>query len=179
MELTAALFDLCKSIAHPIIAIDGPAGAGKTTLAEHLSAALSLKYKVAIIHMDDLYNGWHDAFDHHLSDALTHITNAHQSGKRISISRFNWSKNEYGAAEEVPQAYLLILEGVASSHSAIRSSLTASIWLEIDRNVGLKRVLDRDGATNSEEMAQWLLLQEAYFSKDGSESAADFILSTS
>lgn len=179
MELTAALFDLCKSSAHPIIAIDGPAGAGKTTLADHLAAALSLKFKVAIIHMDDLYNGWDRPFDHHLTDALTHIASAHQAGERISVSRFNWSKSEYGPAEDLPQADLLILEGVGSSHSAIRTSLTASIWLEINRSLGLARVLERDGAGNSHEMVQWLHLQEAYFTEDGSESAADFILSTS
>lgn len=179
MELTAALFDLCKASAHPIIAIDGPAGAGKTTLAEHLSAALSLKFKVAIIHMDDLYNGWDQPFDHHLTDALTRITNAHQSGMRISLSRFNWSKHEYGVAEDLPQADLLILEGVGSSHSAIRATLTASIWLEINRSLGLARVLERDGVGNSQEMVQWLNLQEAYFTEDGSEGAADFILSTS
>lgn len=179
MELTAALFDLCKTTKRPIIAIDGPAGAGKTTLADHLAAALSLKYSVNIIHMDDLYNGWKDAFDHHLTDALTHIAKGHQAGAKTSISRFDWGKNQYAPAEELPQSELLILEGVGSSHSAIRKSLSASIWLEIERGAGLKRVLERDGLQNSAEMAQWLLLQEAHFLQQGSEGTADFILSTS
>ena len=178
MELTAALLDLCKSDRYPIIAIDGPAGAGKTTLADHLAAALSLKYKVQIIHMDDLYNGWVDAFDHHLSDALIAIAKSHGKGEKLSISRYNWHEGAYSAAEEVPQADLLIFEGVGSSQSAIRKSLTATIWLEIDREQGLERVIARDGAANSSEMSQWLLLQEEYFIREDCENSADFILTT-
>lgn len=179
MNLTAALLDLCKPAQHPIIAIDGPAGAGKTTLADHLSAALSVRYKVGIIHMDDLYNGWVDAFDHHISDALTSIVASHRKGEKASIARYNWGKGIYAPAEDFPRSDLLILEGVGSMQSVIRESLTASIWLDIDRNDGLARVLQRDGEQNSEEMSQWLLLQEDYFIREGCENSADFVLSTS
>ena len=52
-----------------LFAIDGPAGAGKTTYAATLEAELSLKGTVKVIHMDDLYNGWDNA----LSNALSEI----------------------------------------------------------------------------------------------------------
>ena len=51
MELIAALTDLCKEKSRPIIAIDGPAGAGKTTLASEIFLALSSKISVEVIHM--------------------------------------------------------------------------------------------------------------------------------
>lgn len=176
MELTAALFDLCSSSKRPIIAIDGPAGAGKTTLAEHLSAALSLKYKVNVIHMDDLYNGWAKAFDHHLTDSLLAISSAHLLGKATSLSRYNWSKGAFNTAEVLPPAELLILEGVGSSQRAIREFLTSSIWIDIDPSKGLERVLARDGEAISDEMQMWLQLQEKHFRLDDSEKSADFVL---
>ena len=69
MELIAALKDLCSQKNHPVIAIDGPAGAGKTTLAHEIFLALSPKMTVNVIHMDDLYDGWENA----LTDDLTKI----------------------------------------------------------------------------------------------------------
>jgi uridine kinase len=176
MELTAALFDLCSSSKRPIIAIDGPAGAGKTTLAEHLSAALSLKYKVNVIHMDDLYNGWINAFDHHLTNSLIAISKAHRLGKKVSLSRYNWSKGEYNASEVLPPADLLILEGVGSSQRAAREFLTSSIWIDVDPRKGLERVLARDGEVISDEMQMWLQLQEKHFRLEESEKSADFVL---
>jgi len=177
MELTAALLDLCKSSERPIIAIDGPAGAGKTTLAEHLSAALSLKYKCTTLHMDDLYNGWKNAFDHHLSDALISACRAHQRSQKFSLSHYNWSKGEFGPAQEAPQSELLILEGVGSTQSAIRPLLNASIWIDIEAQAGLARVLKRDGEGISPQMQDWLNLQEQHFRENDSQNAADFVLS--
>jgi uridine kinase len=177
MELTAALLDLCKSSARPIIAIDGPAGAGKTTLADHLRASLSLKYKCTILHMDDLYNGWDHAFDHHLNDALIGACEAHQKSQKFSLSRYNWSRGEYGAVEEVPQSELLILEGVGSMQSAIRPFLSASIWIDIEAETGLARVLLRDGEAISPQMQGWLISQEQHFRENDSQNAADFVLS--
>jgi uridine kinase len=178
MELTAALFDLCKSVSQPIIAIDGPAGAGKTTLSEHLTAALSLKYKCAVIHMDSLYNGWDSPFDHHLRDSLLQAITAHKSGQGISLPRFDWQSNKFVSGENLPPSQLLILEGVGSSQRAVRPSLAATIWIDIDPKSGLERVLQRDGEAISEQMQQWLVIQEQHFRDEDSKNAADFELTT-
>lgn len=177
MELTDALFDLCKGVSRPIIAIDGPAGAGKTTLAEHLRAALSLKYKCSTLHMDDLYNGWDGAFDHHLTDALCTACASHQQSKKYSLSFFDWRHNQYLRAKEIPQGDLLILEGVGASQEAIRSYITASIWIEIEPSKGMDRVLLRDGQEISEQMRKWLATQGQHFLANDSQNAADFVLS--
>ena len=177
MQLTDALFDLCKAEKRPIVAIDGPAGAGKTTLAEHLSAALSLKYKVHTLHMDDLYNGWENAFDHHLSDSLALAAKAHQKSEKYSLATFNWGLNYFNSPHEIPQAELLILEGVGSSQASIRPYLVASIWIDIDAEAGLVRVLNRDGNAISTQMQNWLRIQEQHFHDNDSQNAADFVLS--
>ena len=178
MQLTDALFDLCRDVDRPIIAIDGPAGAGKTTLAEHLKAALSLKYKTNVVHMDSLYNGWTFPFDHHLTDALEVAVTSHKRGDSLLLPQYDWANSRYGVAQEFPAAHLLILEGVGSLQRAIRSEITASLWIEIDPIRGLERVIYRDGDSISQEMQRWLTLQEQHFKEEESEKAADFVLTT-
>lgn len=178
MKLTDALFDLCKGVHQPIIAIDGPAGAGKTTLAEHLHSALSLRYRVTVIHMDSLYNGWSNPFDRNLTDALLSAVKAHKNRGALILPHYDWHNNRYGVQQEIPPSDLLILEGVGSLQRAIRPELTTSIWVDIDPLNGLERVISRDGDSISQEMQLWLKLQEQHFADEGSEKAADFVLTT-
>lgn len=178
MQLTDALFDLCNTSTQPIIAIDGAAGAGKTTLASHLTAALSLRYKVTTIHMDDLYNGWDNAFDHHLTDSLVLAAQSHKEAIQYSLRYFDWSQNHFREPAEITPCELLILEGVGSSQRAVRPFLNASIWIEVDPTIGLNRVLARDGDQISPQMQRWLTAQEQHFLNEGSAGAADFVLTT-
>jgi uridine kinase len=176
MQLIDALFDLCKDSAQPIIAIDGPAGAGKTTLAEHLTAALSLRYRVATLHMDDFYDGWDEPFDTTFQSAIKSACVAHQKSEPCSLSRYDWHAGKFGQAEPLPQSHLLILEGVASLDREFRPFLTASIWIEIDPKIGFERVISRDGEAISAPMNQWLNQQAQHFLENDSQNAADFVL---
>ena len=63
MELTAALLDLCKGVAQPVIAIDGPAGGGKITLTQNLALAFANSLSTTLIQLDDLFDGWGGAPD--------------------------------------------------------------------------------------------------------------------
>ncbi len=45
-----------------IVSIDGPAGSGKTTLANELASELMNANRVmSVVHLDELYEGWDDA----------------------------------------------------------------------------------------------------------------------
>ena len=178
MELTAALLDLCKGVAQPVIAIDGPAGGGKTTLAQNLALAFATSLSTTVIHMDDLYDGWDGALDEDFSSVLSHIVGLHKKSANISYSSYNWSEAKFDEAKEVPHTQLLILEGVGSGQSSIRSSLTALIWIDINDKQGLARVIARDGESIRVPMEKWLTLQEQHFHLEGTQNAADFILTT-
>jgi uridine kinase len=178
MELTAALLDLCKESTHPIIAIDGPAGAGKTTLANNLALALASDYSVHVVHMDNLYDGWDRALSPQLTQSLQFISKSHKSGKKISYSSYNWSTEEFDEAEEFPQVNLIIFEGVGSGQSSIRSEISALIWIDVAEDEGLARVLERDGTAIKNQMEKWLTQQDEHFRAEGTQNAADFVLTT-
>ena len=178
MQLTDALLDLCSAKSPSIIAIDGPAGAGKTTLANNLALALSTSLRVNVIHMDDLYNGWENALSEELTHTLLHLTSAHLAAKPLNFSKFNWAVSEFDESITAPAADLLILEGVGSGQSSIREKLSALLWIDIDYNQGLTRVLERDGQSLENQMQKWLVQQEQHFRVEGTQNAADFILTT-
>jgi uridine kinase len=178
MELIAALVDLCKEKSRPIIAIDGPAGAGKTTLAHEIFLALSNTMSVQVIHMDDLYDGWDNALTEDLSVILKYLVSQHEAKSPASIQRYNWESSSFGESEELPVSDLLILEGVGCGDKELQDRFAALIWMEIDPTDGLKRVLDRDGLQVQDQMQKWLRTQAEYFLQHSTREKADFILTT-
>jgi len=178
MDLIAALLDLCKSQEQPIIAIDGPAGAGKTTLAHDIALALAQSFSITELHMDDLYDGWENALSPQLTEVLTHVVSAHKKSTAISVSTYDWNAGKFNPAQLIDKSELLILEGVGSGQMAIRDSLAALIWIDIEDSEGLARVLHRDGNSIEFEMRKWLATQSQHFGVEGTQNAADFILTT-
>jgi uridine kinase len=150
----------------PLLAIDGPAGAGKTTLATKLEAEYSVKSTVKVIHMDDLYNGWNDALGQSLTVTLQAITDAYLSGSTYTIKIFNWHVMKFDRQEVIIPADYLILEGVGAAQDVVRKAGATTYWLDIDAETGLQRVLARDGAHIEKEMRQWQIQQSIHFAKD-------------
>ena len=178
MELIAALVDLCKEKSRPVIAIDGPAGAGKTTLAHEIFLALSNTMSVQVIHMDDLYDGWDNALSKDLSKILQYVVSQHEVKSPASIQRYNWESSSFGESEKLPVSDLLILEGVGCGDKELQDRFAALIWMEIDPEDGLKRVVNRDGLQVQDQMQKWLRTQAEYFLQHSMREKADFILTT-
>ena len=178
MELIAVLADICSKSDQPIIAIDGPAGAGKTTLASTLFLALAKDSTITVIHMDDLYAGWDEALGEKLTESLTWITSCHKAKKDLIYSPFNWSEKRFDSPRLHGSTSLLILEGVGSSQRFIEEYLSTSIWLDLDPSVGFKRVIERDGEEISDSMALWLEVQKQHFISDRTKERSEFVLST-
>jgi uridine kinase len=178
MQLIEALAEITHGVDQPIIAIDGPAGAGKTTLASTLSLALSPQMSTTVIHMDELYPGWENALGDELTKTLTWLTSCHKAKKPLLYSSFNWIANEFNPPKSHASTQLLILEGVASAQLPIEESLATSIWLDLDPEIGFRRVIERDGENISLEMKKWLVTQEQHFAADRTKERCEFLLST-
>jgi uridine kinase len=161
-----------------LLAIDGPAGAGKTTFAAKLEAELSVDGTVRVIHMDDLYNGWDNALSNPLSEILDRISTAHIAGRKFVIKIFNWHIMQFDREEIVTPTDYLIIEGVGAAQQIVRETGATTYWLDIEPEVGLQRVLDRDGAHFEVQMRQWQIDQDKHFARDETRENCEFKLTS-
>ena len=149
-----------------LLAIDGPAGAGKTTFAAKLAEEFSHAASVQIIHMDDLYNGWDNALSSNLTQILKGILLAHKESNEFWVQKINWSNLKRTKMQKIAATDVLILEGVGAAQAIVRAAGATTYWIDIERELGLQRVLVRDGAQIEARMRQWLIDQEIYFQSD-------------
>ena len=169
---------MAGSVGMALYAIDGPAGAGKTTFAAKLEAELSEKGTVRVIHMDDLYNGWDNALSNPLSEILDRISTAHIAGREFVIKIYNWHIMAFDREERIAPTDYLIIEGVGAAQQIVRESGATSYWLDIEPEIGLQRVLNRDGAHIEVQMRQWQVDQDKHFARDETRENCEFKLTS-
>ena len=157
-----------------IILIDGPAGAGKTTL----SLELQRQFKCEVIHLDYLYDGWENALTQSLTKVLTELVEAFSNGVAFELPIYDWEQMAFRSTRRIEPADTLIIEGVGAGQSAIRHFAEKLYWVEVDDEIGLQRVLARDGTQLESQMRLWKEREAKHFIDERTRDFADFIIST-
>ena len=178
MNLTEALTELFSTPGPHLLAIDGPAGGGKSTLAKDLFLYLSATRDVNLLGLDDIYDGWENALGEQLIGDLERIAQAHQHQSALSIDIYNWGTSSFSEVREIKPKQILIIEGVGSAQEVIRAHNAITIWMDIDPLIGMERVLERDGHHIAEQMKTWQVLQSEHFAHSGARENADFVVTT-
>jgi uridine kinase len=148
-----------------IVTIDGPAGSGKTTLAHELSISLGDgNGPMSVVHLDELYEGWDDALSQKLFDRIeAWILTPIRNGLSPKHLTYDWHQSKYASWSELPLTPIVIIEGVGSGHSALRTNVSQAIWVEADEDLLLDRVVQRDGEVVRNEMLIWKARERSYF----------------
>ena len=119
---------------------------------------------------------WEKALGEKLTDDLERIAQAHAENESISIPIYDWAISSYGVTREINPREILIIEGVGSAQEIIRSHKAITIWMEIDPEFGVQRVLERDGHHIATQMKAWQIIQSEHFAQSGARENADFII---
>ena len=157
-----------------IVTIDGPAGSGKTTLANELAVELrNSGGAMSVVHLDELYEGWTGALDQKLFDRIeAWILVPIRCGLVPKFLKYDWFQGKYASWAELPLTPIVIIEGVGSGHSALREYVSQAIWVEADDDLLLNRVIQRDGEIVREEMLIWKDRERTYFELHEVKNAA-------
>lgn len=155
-----------------IIAIDGLGGAGKSTLAEQLAAALG---GVPVVPTDD-FASWDNPMEW-WPRMVDQVLRPIASGQVVRYQRYDWNEHRLADWIELPPCpATVILEGVTASRSEFDEYLTFRIWVDAPRNLRLRRGLDRDGEGMRGQWQEWMAAEDAYIAQDDPVARADVVI---
>ncbi|MFC5814650.1 uridine kinase family protein [Nonomuraea harbinensis] len=157
-----------------LVAVDGPAGSGKTTYANALAATLGCQ----AVHADDFPVPWHEGPATWFAALFDQVLEPLRQGRPGGFRRYDWVRGAYAEPVAVPVAPVLIIEGVGTARKSAADLLAYGIWLEAPDDVRLRRVLERDGPGLEERWREWFEAERAWFAADGTRARADLIVAT-
>ncbi|WP_143340380.1 hypothetical protein [Demequina sp. NBRC 110057] len=151
-----------------IVLIDGPAGAGKTTLAGRLAAALG---GVPVLHADDMYEGWEGLPT--LTPLLRdQVVGPLSRGQEARFQRWDWHAGARADAVVAPPAPVVIVEGVGTGQSAVRGEASVLVWVAAPTDLRHERWLRREGADTEAAWLRWARAEHDHFLAEGTREAA-------
>ncbi|MGJ9421723.1 4-amino-4-deoxy-L-arabinose transferase [Aeromicrobium sp. CF3.5] len=155
-----------------VIAIDGPSGSGKTDLARILAA----RGDAAIVHLDDLYPGWHglDATPPMVADLLGAIA----VGEVGTAARWSWVRDRPGLVLRVLPQPLIVLDGVGSGAGVVRPFLNLLVWVDAPEAVRHDRAMARDGDTYAPWWDVWAAQEQLHHRREQTQTHADVVVRT-
>ncbi|TMC27792.1 MAG: hypothetical protein E6J27_10370 [Chloroflexi bacterium] len=154
-----------------VVAVDGPAGSGKSLFAERLSTVLSAK----VICLDDLTPSWTGP-DKEADLLVQQVLVPLSRGMAAQFHFFDWVKERYTEWRDVPPDPFLLVEGVGAGSRIVRPFVSQLIWVESPSVLRLERGLARDGTHRLHEWERWRLREDALFAREGTRAAADVLV---
>lgn len=159
------------------VAVDGPAGSGKTTFAGRLAVALrAAGADVAELHVDDLLEGWTE-LDSFWPRWTAQVVGPLRRAEPARYQRYDWIRQEFEerwVTVDVPE--VLILEGVSSARAATDPYRGLGVFVTADRSLRLERGIARDGESLRPQWLRWMVAEDSHFAAQNTIGRADLVV---
>lgn len=156
-----------------VIAIEGRAASGKSTMAEQLKNILGAD----IIRMDDFFlppflrseerfqeTGGNIHYERFLQQVIPFLSRK----EGFSYDRFDCGIMDYNGKCSIGETSVRIVEGSYSCHPLFGSYADITVFSDVDPEEQLRRIYDRNGPKMLQMFqSRWIPMEEAYFEKAG------------
>ncbi|HEY0119806.1 MAG TPA: uridine kinase [Cellulomonas sp.] len=157
-----------------MVALDGPAGSGKTTLAAAVAGALAGRgVAAAVLHLDDLYEGWTGLEGSLWPRLSAQVLEPLRRGRPGRYQRYDWGAGGFDGWVDLPVPRVLVLEGCGSARRAADPSVVLRVWVQAPPDVRLARGLARDGEAARPHWLRWMADEAAHFARERTAERAD------
>jgi uridine kinase len=168
-----------------LVAIDGPGGAGKSTLARVLKEHLkTLGWIVAVVKHDDFYLpsdqrenqqtkaiGGDFDWERLRDQVLTPI----REGQSAHYQRYDWETDVLAEWRTISDSDVVLVEGVYTMRCELAHLYDLKIWVECPRTIRLARGVARDGeAARAIWEQDWMPKEDDYVKTHLPHERADF-----
>ena len=165
-----------------VIAIDGKAASGKTTLARQLALILEAE----VVHMDDFFLPMELRTVSRLSEPggnihyerfKTEVLPGLKQKKPFAYQRFDCSKMRPGEVRNIAASRWRIVEGAYSLHPLFGDYADLKVFFDISPTEQIRRIRKRNGEKMAQIFAErWIPMEEKYISVFAVKNKADLIL---
>ena len=164
-----------------VIAVDGRAASGKTTLAERLSALLNAE----MIHMDDFFlppvlrteerlseAGGNIHYERFCDEVLPFVSKS----ESFSYGVFDCSQMAFSGKRTISASEWRIVEGSYSHHPKFGDYADFKIFCTVSEQEQMCRILKRNGERMAEIFrTRWIPMEETYFEAFRISDRSDFL----
>lgn len=154
-----------------VVAVDGFAGAGKTTFAGRLAAALGHRLGcdegspgVPVIHTDEFAS--HDDFFGWDARLVAQVLAPLAAGRAAAYAPYDWVARRPVGHRLVPAASVVVVEGVGCARRSLLPHLSVALWLDVPVEVATARGTRRDGPELADFWRAWTAAQRAFFADE-------------
>lgn len=154
------------------LGIDGEGGAGKSTLALRIAAAVDGS---CIVRLDDFARpgvaGWDQSrFEWQVLEPL-------RTRRDGYYQRWDWDRDVGAEWHVVPRDSVVLIEGVSATRVELAVPWALTVWVDTPRALRLARGVERDGEQMRAQWEQlWMPEEDAYVAAQSPHLRADFVV---